>query len=312
MRPMKALVVLIFVLLGSQFYSQDLPKIYKKLKKGNKRSYLKKMKMNAAKEKKNYSLEHYAVALKYDYKFEQSKRIFERLISEDRLSDIGKIEYAGVLMKSYNYDRAISILSLIKDESFENSRHQKMKIIAELLKENNCVEFKKGEKIYEGYCYTFDATASMDPVLPHLSYTWVFNDEIEMKGHVVDHCFNISGTHYITLSSHDDHNGIKNQDTTFTISIPPPVNYSEMEKNNFINTSISFSSSEDPMENASILWHFGNGIYSSGKQTYFNYNRGGNYYIEFFQVPMTMARSSLKCNSYQLFIEQNKNAKKIE
>ena len=93
------------------------------------------MRSNDEKSRKPYSSEHYAVALKYDYKFERSKPVFDMLISEKRLSDIGKIESAWALMKSHNNDKSFYIPSSISDAPFTDNRHQKMKIIPELLKE---------------------------------------------------------------------------------------------------------------------------------------------------------------------------------
>ncbi|NND77613.1 MAG: PKD domain-containing protein [Flavobacteriales bacterium] len=306
MRPIKIISLLICALLCSQIYSQDLPKVYNKLKKGNKRGYLKKMKLRAEKTKKPHSLEHYAIILKYDYKFEDAKPLFEKLISEKRLSEIGKIEFAGLLMKTFNYDKAIGILNSIKPGSFPDDRNLKMAILAELLKENECIEFKKGENNFDGFCYTFDATASVDQVFPEVVYQWQFNEKELKEGTIVDHCFEIHGTHFITLGSYDKKHGIRNRDSTFSISIIPPVNFAELEENNVINKDILFKYEGELENGTTVLWHFGNGIFSSGKNVRFNYNKAGNYYIEFYQVPQNLARSSLKCNSYQLFIDEYK------
>lgn len=306
---MKFVAVLFIALLSSQIYAQDLPKVYKKLKKGNKRTYLRKLKKNAEIEKEIFSQEHYAIALKYDHKIANSRSLLEKLYRQNQLSDIGKIEFAGLLMNTLNYHRAIEILKSIDPSIILDDRIELMTSACLQLIDANCIEYRKEGKALKGLCYTFDATASMDPLLDEMSYSWNFDGQQKKEGISVDHCFEMSGTHYISLSSYDPISEIKNSDTTFTLSILPPLNFDEMEKRNLVNTPIPFTYMEEPQNGERVLWHFGNGIYNDGMGTTFEYIRAGNYFIEFFLIPKDVTGSSLKCNSYQLFIDQSKAAK---
>ena len=263
-------------------------------------------KLKAAHElgKKPYSTENYAVALKYDYKLSQSNILFEDLITRGIITEKGIIEYAGTLIKQKNFNRALEVLNLKSDSN--QDLLGSMKMVTTYLQNKDCTEYKIEENSSSTYCFTFDASASADPVLKNLSYTWTFDETEVLEGIRVDYCFPNSGTHSVTLGSYDRLSNIKNRDTTFIVSIRPPLNFDQMLKNNIIKKSIDFEYEENLENGTTLLWHFGNGIFKKGKKADFTFNRPGNYYIEFFLIPEELAQSSLYCNSCQFFVNQSR------
>lgn len=248
-----------------------------------------------------------AVALKYDYKLEESNLLFEQLISKGQISGDGLIEYAGTLIKQKNFIRAEGVLNLISPSFQSGEMVSQLKSISSYLQENGCIEYIVDEHSSSTYCFTFDASASADPTLKDLTYIWTFGDDQLKEGIVVDHCFDNSGTHLVKLGSVDPITNIKNSDTTFIVSIKPPLNFNQMLKNNIVKKSINFEYKEELPQGTSLLWHFGNGIFKSGTKVDFTFNRPGNYYIEFFLISDDMAQSSLYCNSCQFFVNKNRS-----
>ncbi|MEM7161945.1 MAG: hypothetical protein AAF487_05825, partial [Bacteroidota bacterium] len=306
----KYIALSIIVLCSVSFYGQEFPKVYKKLNKNKKAVYLSKLKAHAQLEKKPNSLEILAVALKYDYRLTESQFKFEELRNSQKLSDAGIIEYAGLLIKTQNYSKSIAILDEFKGDKALLKKANYLKSIASKLLNQKCIEYKSGTETLSHYCYSFDAQMSVNPIQPEIVYTWNFDSRDILEGTAVDYCFDISGTHVIKLGSYDAKNNIVNADSTFTLSILPPLDFASMKTNNIINKEISFRYLENLGEGKDILWHFGNGIFKIGKEANYYFNRPGNYFIEYFIIDTEAEMSSLKCNSCQLFINQNKAEQK--
>ncbi len=280
------------------------------MRKGKKGGTLAKLKLHDQQNKHENSGEKYAVALKYDYRLTESQFRFEELRNQNKLSNKAKFEYAGLLIKTRNYQKANDILQELISAGYANERVNQMAYISQKLENEKCIEYKSGTETQSSYCYTFDALMSVNPVQPNIVYTWDFDSRDLLEGTKVDYCFDVSGTHLIKLGSYDKDKGIVNADTTFTISILPPLDFNSMKENNIINKAISFNYKEELIGNQKILWHFGNGIFKTGKSVSYFFNRPGNYFIEFFIIESDLAQSSLKCNSCQLFINQNKAEQK--
>ena len=280
------------------------------MNKGKKNTTLKKLKIAADNDKREYSKEHYAVALKYDYKLSEAQNRFEALISAKQLSDFGKIEYAGLLLKTRNFKRVIEVLNSIESSDFNDKRKDYLIQIAHKLENESCIEFSSGEQEFSSYCYTFDASASIEPRQNEIIYTWSFDEKDSINGAVVDYCFEISGKHKVTLGSYDAINEVHNADSSFSITITPPLDFESMQKNNIIGKSINFQYKEELSEGQDIVWHFGNGIFKSGKKVEYYFNRPGNYYIEFYVIEGNQKDKLPPCSSSQLFINNSKAEKK--
>ena len=280
------------------------------MRKGKKSGTLAKLKLQNRENKHENSGEKYAVALKYDYRLTEAQFRFEELRNQNKLSNKAKFEYAGLLIKTRNYQKALDILQKMISEGYTDERANQMVQISQKLLNEKCIEYKSGTETLSSYCYTFNAEMSVNPVQPNIVYTWNFDSKDTLEGTEIDYCFDVSGTHLIKLGSYDKDKAIVNTDTAFTISILPPLDFNSMKENNIINKTISFNYKEQLSDNQKILWHFGNGIFKTGKSVSYFFNRPGNYFIEFFIIEKDTAQSSLKCNSCQLFINQNKAEQK--
>ena len=280
------------------------------MKKGKKGATLAKLKQHVLDNRKEDSGEKYAVALKYDYRLTESQFKFEELRNQKKLSNRAKFEYAGLLIKTRSFEKASMLLQELIAADYNDSRVKQMAEIAEKLLTEKCIEYKSGTETQSAYCYSFDAQMSVNPIQPDIVYTWNFDSKDLIEGTQIDYCFDVSGTHLVKLGSYDSKKNIVNADTAFTITILPPLDFNSMKENNIINKKIVFNYLEELKNDEQILWHFGNGIFKSGKSVSYLFNRPGNYFVEFFIVDNDQTQNPIKCNSCQLFINQNKREQK--
>ena len=129
------------------------------------------------------------------------------------------------------------------------------------------------------YCVSLDARASIDESMPHLVFIWNFDDETELTGTIVNHCFGKSGIHTVDLSTLDTLTNFRSAtDTTFTLDLSEQLNFTT-SGSTIKGSEIIFDASKlKNIKNLEgFLWELGDGHYKTGRQISHRYTKQGLY-----------------------------------
>jgi tetratricopeptide (TPR) repeat protein len=129
------------------------------------------------------------------------------------------------------------------------------------------------------YCVTLNAFESIDKEMPHLIFRWNFDDNTELDGVIVNHCFGRSGIHTVALSTLDTLTNYQSSvDTVFTLDLSEQLNFKTLGST-VKGAEITFDASalNDIDDLHGLLWDLGDGNFESGDVVTHKYTKQGLY-----------------------------------